>query len=207
MKRTLRRRKRTTSRGQVRYVVVLTIFISLALGVILWASFNRRKETGTTVVSLGPTITQFQKMRQLVALKVTIADVIISEGEHYRGSWLVGGDALISVDLMLAEIVARDEEKKRATILLPPPKVLQARVNHEKTRTWDMKKTSWIPLVGDPDKLRDSAMLQAQMMVESYANHEEAMSMARENAAIILENMYSLVDWKIDVKWSDMVKK
>ena len=191
--------------GQTNLIVVLAI--ALALTVTIWLFFGNGTGQGTTVVSKGPTVAQLERLGELVALKVYVADVLVAEGEECRGSWLIKGDALISVDLKKATIANKDEKKRHATIILPPPKVLQPREDHEKTRAWDISKVTWISFRADPDKLRDSAMLQAQKLVESAAHLDEAMDAARENAALIVKNMYRLVEWDIDVTWSDKTGK
>ena len=113
------------------------------------------------------------------------------------------GDALFAVDCRRAELVSRDETNKTATIRLPAPAVLQPRVDHERTRTWSVEKDTWVPFKGDGDKLRDQAMLQAQKLVEHAVGLPEMRDLARENAEVILKNMYRLVGWEVSVAWEE----
>ena len=65
------------------------------------------------------------------------------------------------------------EEAKTATIWLPLPEVLQARVDHDRTKTWEVKTTTWIPWRADQDKLRDAVMQEAQKLVGHAAASAE----------------------------------
>ncbi len=114
------------------------------------------------VRSQGPTIERLEQLSHLVATRVFVADVLVGEGNGCRGTWLIRGDALIAVNLGHAAIVEKNETAKRATIRLPPPEVLQARVDHEKTQIWGLKSTAWIPWTADKDSLRDTVMARAQ---------------------------------------------
>ena len=99
--------------------------------------------------------------------RVYIADVLVGEGEGCKGVWLLHGDALIAVDVRKAAISEKDEATKRATIRLPPPGVLLARVDHRRTKSFEVKTTTWIPGSSDQDCLRDAVMREAQELVAS----------------------------------------
>jgi hypothetical protein len=152
------------------------------------------------VMSAGPTVTQLESLEQLVIRKITVSDVLVGLDDGYRGSWLIRGDALISVDFSKARI-DRDDKRQWATILLPPPRILTARVDHERTRTWDVKRYSWLPWRGDQDQLRDEVMREAQRLVEHAAGSEEFMNDAKGHAALVVEKVYSLVGWNVNVQW------
>jgi hypothetical protein len=156
------------------------------------------------VKSSSPTITEVQRMDKLLVLKVYVADVLATTGYDYRGAWLIKGDALVAVDMRKARFQAVDEEAKTLVLLVPPPEVISSRVDHEKTQTWDVEKTTWMPWVaGDEDKLRDEAMREAQRMVSSAAGDKDNIDQARIQAELMLENMYQPIDWKVDVEWQD----
>lgn len=155
------------------------------------------------ITSSGPTITQIESLGLLTVARVHVADVLVAEGHSYRGSWLVKGDALFAVDCRQAELTSRDESKKTATIRLPAPMVLQPRVDHERTRTWSVEKETWVPFKGDPDRLRDQAMLQAQRLVQHAVGLPEMQTLARENAEMLLKQMYRLVGWEVVIEWEE----
>lgn len=172
-----------------------------AFGVLRWGVLARPSEV--VVTSSGPTITQIESLGLLTVTRVHVADVLVAEGHSYRGSWLVKGDALLAVDCRKAKLVTRDESRKSAAIRLPPPQVLQPRVNHERTQTWSVEKSTWIPFTGDPDRLRDGAMRHAQQLVETAARRPEMQEVARENAELIFKNMYRMIGWSVRVEWME----
>lgn len=186
-------------------LVVAVLSAVSAVPLLQWFGFFR--DAPTEFQSAGPTVTQLESLAELVPLRVHIADVLVAEGESYRGSWLVKGDAVISVSLKGARIESRDDSRKTALIVLPPPRVLQARVDHERTKTWNVEKNSWVPFVGNPDRLRDSAMQHAQKLIEEAAREEKNLDYARQTAALVLKSMYRLNGWDVDVQWADRPSK
>jgi hypothetical protein len=155
------------------------------------------------VVSNGPTITQVQSIGMLAVLRVNIADVLEATADRYKGSWLIKGDALIAVDCRSAEMKNLDPVAKKMTIVLPLPTVLQPRVDHSKTREWSVEKTIWVPFIGDEGRMRTEAMRQAQLLIESAVQKPEILVEARQNAQIVIENMYRLAGWEVSVEWAD----
>jgi len=53
----------------------------------------------------------------------------------------------VSVDMRQARICDKDEEAKTAVIQLPQPMVLHSRVDHERTKTWEVVRKSWLTWV------------------------------------------------------------
>jgi hypothetical protein len=159
---------------------------------------------GTSLRSLGPTINGLERLSHLVSTRVYVSDVLVGEGNGYRGSWLVKGDALAAVDLGKAKIESCDEAQRRAVIRLPRPSVMAARVDHTRTKKWDISKVTWIPWGGDPDALRDRAMLQAQQLIEHAAGTEEVMGEAMVRAQSAIMEFYSVVGWTVTVQWESV---
>ena len=134
-----------------------------------------------------------------------VADVLVGESRWLEGSWIIQGDALIGVDMARAEIVDRDERARTATVVLPRPGVLSARVDHEKSQQWDVRSRNWIPLagsiLGDRPAMEKRAMLEAQRLVERAASAEEFMASARQGVEGMLAEFYRGVGWRVAVKW------
>ena len=142
------------------------------------------RETPPTFRSPGPTVVQLERLQQLVSTRVHVADVLVGESRWLEGSWIIQGDALLAVDMSKAEVKDGDEKARTATIVLPRPAVLSARVNHEKTQRWDIKSRSWIPLagalLGDRRAIEKQAMLEAQRLVERAAGTDDNKAAARQ---------------------------
>jgi hypothetical protein len=155
------------------------------------------------VQSQGPTVERLERLSHLVATRVYVADVLVGEGNGCKGAWLVRGDALIAVNLRQATIIEKDETAKRAVIRLPLPEVLQARVDHERTKTWEVKTTTWVPWSSDQDSLRDTVMLQAQRLVAHAAGSAENIQQAKAATTTIIRAFYEEVGWQVRVTWEE----
>jgi len=182
---------------------LVLVLVALAVAGLLLAVIARymQEKKSTTITSTGPTVERLERLSHLATMRVLVADVLTGEGEGYRGSWLIKGDGLIGVDLGRAKIVEKDEATQRATVRLPQPEVLQSRVDHERTRTWEVKKTSWIPWKSDQDVLRDQVMREAQKLVAHAAASEENIRQAKTATESILRALYEEVGWQVCVIW------
>jgi hypothetical protein len=161
---------------------------------------------GPTVVigTQGPTITALQGLEELATVRIRIADVLTANDGRYSGAWLVKGDALVSVDLSRARFDEStiDADQKHAVLLLPPPRVIQARLDHERTKTWDVKRVTWVPYSGNPDRLRDTAMFEAQKLVEFAAGHADCIDQGKARVEALVAAVYSKLGWTVVVQWS-----
>jgi hypothetical protein len=184
--------------------LVLAGFLStfiVAYGV--WMGKNIPKSPATLKVqSIAPTVVQLQRLAELTTARIHVTDVLFAEGEGYRGSWLINGDALLSCDISKARVENVDTMTRTATIRLPPLRVISARVNHDKTKTWSVEKTTWLPWQwGDQGVMRDAAMFHAQQLIESAAISEHNLTQSRAHAALLVRQIYGFVDWNVDVLW------
>jgi hypothetical protein len=163
------------------------------------------RDTPPAIGSTGPTIVQLERLQYLVSTRVHVADVLVGESRWLQGSWIIQGDALIGVDMSKAQIVDRDEKTRGATIVLPRPAVISARVNHEKTQQWDVRSRGWIPmaglLLGDRPAMEKQAMLEAQRLVERAASSDEFMVSARQGVEGMLGEFYRGIGWNVRVRW------
>ena len=182
------------------FLVLLLTGFSVGLG--MWLGRSRVLTPPPIVRSMAPTVSQLERLGELTTARIYVTDVLWAEGEGYRGSWLISGDALLSCDVAKAKVMNINEEKHTATIRLPPPRVISARVDHEKTKTWSVEKTTWLPWRwGDQGVVRDAAMFHAQQLIETAAGSERHMGPAKAQAELMIRQMYNLVEWKVDVVW------
>lgn len=162
------------------------------------------KPSPPTITSQGPVISDIQALGQLSVIQVAVVDVLQGEGSGHKGFWIVKGTALISVDLALANLEQVDDVAKHAVISVPVPALLSTQVDHEKTKTFDVRKTTWIPWkLGDEGLLRDQAMWHAQKLVEHAANTEEHMSLAKKNCRELINRLFQGINWTIDVQFRE----
>ena len=192
---------------------LLLFGIALALAIVLvflirpsmWqpAPSPRIQFVQPPVIQSGPTIERLEHLARLVVIHVYVSDVLVGEGNGCRGIWVVFGDAAISVDLSKAAIVEKDKAARRATIRLPQPAVLQARVDAERTKTFEIRTTTWIPWTADQDSLRDAVMVHAQRLVAHAAGSPDNIRQARASAETVIRSFFADVDdWKVAVTWA-----
>ena len=126
------------------FLVLLLMGTSVGYGI--WLGQSRAiPPEHPKVRSMAPTVIQLEKIGELASTRVHVTDVLWAEGEGYRGSWMINGDALLSCDMSKATLVDVDDYARTATIRIPPLRVIAARVDHEKTKTWSVEKTTWLP--------------------------------------------------------------
>jgi hypothetical protein len=188
-------------------VLILATAIAVGAAVSVALHYLPSEPRPTLFHSQGPTVERLEQLKHLVTMRVYIADVLTAEGDGHRGAWLVRGDALLGVDLGRARILDRNEEAKQATLSLPQPEVLQCRVDHERTRTWEVRRTTWVPWSGDQDKLRDQVMWEAQKLVARAAASSENLCQAKANAEVVLRGFYQEVGWQVNVTWETQETK
>lgn len=183
------------------FLVLLLLGLSIGFGI--WLGRHRSVLVAApSVHSMLPTVIQLERIGHLTTARVHITDVLWAEGEGYRGSWLVSGDARLSCDVSKARIENIDMAKRTATIRLPPPQVISARVNHEKTKTWSVEKTTWLPWKwGDQDVMRNAAMIHSEKLIETAAGSDQHLVSAKVQAEFLIRQLYEFIDWKIEVQW------
>ena len=183
------------------FLVFILMAISVCYGI--WLGRSRAVPPAPPKVgSIVPTVIQLEKIGELTTTRIHVTDVLYAEGEGYRGSWLINGDALLSCDVSKATIVDVNTEKRTATIYLPLLRVISARVDHEKTKTWSVEKTTWLPWkLGDQGVMRDAAMYHAQKLIETSADSEWHLGPANAQAELLIRQLYDFVEWKVDVEW------
>jgi Protein of unknown function (DUF4230) len=188
--------------------IIATVLAATLAGMLLigcWGYVRRLTDpiVPIPIKDVGPTVEEIQSLGHLTVSKISVSDVLTAEADGFRGCWLVKGDDLLALDLRHAVILDKDEKTKTATILLPRLEVMQPRVDHNKTLTWSVEKITWVPWRNDSSPLRDQAMAQAQNLIEHAVRLPECMNQGRENAEIIIKNMYRMIDWSLDVNWKE----
>lgn len=203
--RELMRTHRVVTWAAVGLVVLVLVVSAFVLG----QSLEERRAPEAVVQSSNPTISELQDLNEWVALRVSVGDVLEMTGYEYKAAWLVHGDADIAVDFSAAKIQSKDEKNKKLVVLLPQPRAIRPRVDHDRTTTYDVKKNTWVAWVpgqGDPDKLRDKGMAKAQELVNAACTKKEVIEQARKNTQANLTNMYRFSGWQVEVAWRDSAK-
>lgn len=171
-----------------------------------WGYGYGRGKSTTTIVSLGPSITQLERLSELATLKVHVADVLKAEDRSVwgdiRGAWLIKGDALLSVDMKQAKITDVDPEAHTLKVTLPGPRVIQARIDHEHTVVYDWQK-GWLRSQDVAADIWKEAMKHAQRIIEQTAASAENDQLCRQQTEAAIQQMYSFIGWKATIVWAD----
>src|SRR5947209_5172875 len=145
--------------------VLLSVMVLVAASTgAVWVGWSRLVSTvekqwgaGSTQVTQGPPRLSAEKLNEYVSLRTRIGTVVTAENNWYRGIWVIEGDALLGTDCGQAEWSSVDTERRSLLLRLPEPRVILARVNHERTRLHDFRTITWNPVpifIGNPDDVR-----------------------------------------------------
>jgi hypothetical protein len=189
----------------VRIVKLLIPLALIAVSTVcgLWVKKKFIDDQKSTITSMAPTVEEIESLSELVTNRVYVADILKGTNKDYEGIWAINGDALITIDLSQATISDKDEEAKTATITLPLPKVVSARVDHERTKSGGIKGVGFAPLRNPKNraKILDDAMQEAQAVVKKAASRPEIIENAKKQAKLNIQILYLKVGWDVDVKW------
>ena len=157
------------------------------------------------ITTTGPTVEKLEALEELVLERVTVSDILTyTEGRAISASWLIRGDGLITISLAKAVITRRNEDARTATIVLPRPTVLSARVDHESTVFWDAKQGIWNkvnPWGTNLDDIHSQAMRAAQRLVTQAVGSPENLEQAQQRAAALIQRLYDEFGWTITIEW------
>ena len=169
-----------------------------------WGKGASASEVAPLIVQSSPSITQLQSLGELTVMRVQISDVLTASNEDVEGSWLIKGDAQVTVDLRQAKLKEADQARKTLTIILPKLQISLPRVDHERSKTWDVRDKRWTAIFRGNDRkdaLRDQAMRIAQELVQKTSQAAATMELAKNSTKLVIGHMYSLIGWAVMIEW------
>jgi hypothetical protein len=186
----------------VKLLIPITLIIVITVCG-LWLKKNFIDDQKPTIISMAPTVEEIESLSELVTNRVYVADILKGSNKDYEGIWAINGDALITIDLSQATISDKDEGAKTATITLPLPKVVSARVDHERTKNGGIKGVRFALLRNTKNraKIVDDAMQEAQAVVKKAASRPEIIENAQKQAKLNIQILYLKVGWNVGIKW------
>jgi hypothetical protein len=186
-------------------LLIPLVLIALIFVCGFWMKRNFIDDQKSTIISMAPTVEEIELLSELVTNRVYVADILKGSNIDYEGVWAINGDALITIDLSQAIISNKDEETKTATITLPMPKVVSARVDHERTKNGGVKGVRFA-LLRNPknrSKIVDDAMQEAQAVVKKAAGRPEIIESAQKQARLNIQMLYLKVGWNVGIHWQE----
>lgn len=195
-----RRRAGVSLPGLVAWPLML-----VGVGGLVWGAYCLGGHgTPTQIVSAGPRIDDIRQIAQLAVLRVKVADVIEGTNAGARAVVLVLGDADMVVDLDKIQIVQRDEQARTATVSLPAPRPDRPRLDHERTRIYEVHKTglaAFNPLAQPQKELLQDCMRAAQTQVEKAVGQPEFVEQAKQHAELLLSAYHRELGWDVQLRW------
>jgi hypothetical protein len=160
--------------------------------------------------SSSPTIESVRKLAKLVALQVSISDVHMTELRGYTGAirmvLLVKGEVEIATDLSQARFEAVDTTQHHAVLILPAPTAGSPRLDHERTRIYQIDRTGlWalIPGQAGEAKLTNQCFQEAQSLLVEASQDAKLADQARSHCEQVLQGFFEALQWHVEVKWAD----
>lgn len=170
-----------------------------------------------------PPLVSVQEMGTLVSLKVQYANVIeFNERVTQDIPWtqwelrfggtrvllVARGECLIGTDLKLAKYEQLTTANKTATLAVPQPKVISARLNHDPKSGgsffYAVSSSGIVSLEPGTErqtKAMNAALQKGQSEVEASCARPELVETARKSAEAILIPTVSATGWKVAVVW------
>ena len=187
----------------LRFIGAALLLGMLLLGaLVIGTRLGSQQYIATQARSLGPTVSHLERIGELASSRIHVTDILMADGEGFRGAWLIKGDAMLACDVSRAKILNLNPTSRTATLRLPPLRVTSARVDHTKTKTWSVEKKSWLPWTGGNQSVfRDAAMHHAQQLIEATASSSQHLEPSKAQAELLISRMYELMDWKVTVEW------
>jgi len=171
-----------------------------------------------------PPLIAIEKMGQLVSLMVKVSDIVeLTENRALDIPWstwefryagtkvlmIVKGDCSIATDVGAAKFESIDNAKRTVTVVLPAPKVLQARVNHAPPSQGgshlyainNQGIEAIIPGSANRTKAIEAALSLAQKKIEDAGKSPDVVSAAKENTEHVLKNSLTALGWSASFKW------
>lgn len=189
--------------------LIVAGLLATAGGVATYAALNWNESDSNVVVDSTPTVERVTEIGELCVLKIHTSDMLIGTSSSQKSSWMISGDALISVDLTQVRIDQADQVAKTLVLEMPALKVLSPRVNHEKTRHWDTESVCWhngwftYDKVGKSSRLHEMLLKEAQKVVAHVSQSREYHDDARESAERIVAALYAGTGYTVSFQWPD----
>lgn len=172
-----------------------------------------------------PALISLEELGHLATVKVNYANVIeFTEKITQDIPWtdwelrfggtevllVARGDCLVGTDFRLARYSEISQDTRSAVLLLPEPKAISARINHDPKEKggsyfYAVTGTGIEPLIpgsANRTKAIDAALGAAQQDISRVCSSADVLATARRNAETTLLPAFSALGWKVSIRWS-----
>ena len=161
------------------------------------------------LIDSGPTLEQIQTLADLTTLKVNVADAIVTELAGKTGGikvvLVVHGSVTLGVDLSKARFESVDQQKRRAILILPAPKIESVSFDQKRTKIVAFWESGlWILIPGERDAdavVTDLSYREAEQIVVNAASDPDLTARSRIQTEVLLARFLSTIDWAVQILW------
>lgn len=197
---------------------IVIVVVACLSAVVAW-----KLKPETVQAATPPALVSVQEMGALVSLKVNYANVIeFNERVTQDIPWtqwelrfgatrvllVARGDCLIGTDLKMARYEQLIAAKKTVTLVVPHPKIISARLNHDPKQGgsyfYAVSSSGIVALEPGTErqtKAMNSALEKGQSEIETSCSRPELLETARKSAEAVLLPAVSATGWKVSVVW------
>jgi hypothetical protein len=179
--------------------------VMLAAGGLLGALLSAarpREQPASPSVTLG----QLQQVAELALLRVPVTELHVQAIDGYLGGvrcvLIIHGQVVIGCDVTQARMEIDDHGAYR--VILPPPRVLDGRVDLDRTRIYQIDREGlWclLPGAAGEHRLLERALAQAQTHVASAVQLDQHDPLARHRIEQLLMHLAHRLHVVIHVAW------
>jgi hypothetical protein len=202
---------------QMQYTFI-TVLVACLAAVVAWKVKPEKEQTPSP-----PPLVTVQEMGKLATLKVSYANIIEFNDRLTQGipwtQWelrfggtnvllVARGDCLIGTDLQLAKYEKTSTAAKTATLVLPNPRMISARLNHDPTTGGSYFYTvsnsgivALVPGTENQTKAMDRALQKGQSQIEASCAKPDLIAAARKSAEAVLQPTVSATGWNVKIVW------
>ncbi len=186
---------------------MLFCVLGLVLIVALIVAMPGRPESFATSTTPRITLEEIRKAADLVTLRVPLQRIAEARLDGFTGG-LTGllvarGEGLISTDLLGAQIEI-DERARIVTVVLPPPRILTCRLDHQNTAIVHLARHgAWMFLPGaaGEGELIERALRDAQNQFEAAVAEPAKMAAARMQVEHVLRSFVEARRLTLHLSW------
>ena len=157
---------RTLRKFLLRLVIFFVAFlISGAIGILIY-----KKITESSKSEHRLSVEKIEKMGKLALVRIAVKDVLTQTKErplylpNAKALVMVVGEVSAGIDLTKVKTEDIVDSETQVTIKLPSPEILMSKINHEKSRVYDVSWGGWstVELMDDAYKAADIDLLPAR---------------------------------------------
>jgi hypothetical protein len=147
-----------------------------------------------------PAIASFHDLRALAVKSVHLETDLEGRNGDYMGKWSLHGEIIVAVDLGKAAYVRTDPQNRTATLRLPNPHVLTAKVDHQRSEEKYIRKVGWVAF-SDPKNLSDEVWKMAEWKLEELGQDPRYQADGKAQAENVLRNLFVGAGWNVSFEW------